>query len=164
MSNYHDDLVRSVKDSPEPYLGDDSIKLKIGVVLPGSKASDKIESQKVYPDLIGTDSEGNIVIVEVKTGLLRWKPDVGDSYDLQNSNAAVRESVGQMLDYARAKIRDMYPNSKPTTEELSRLTKKLRLFIVSDDYSPAVRYVSCCVATALTYISFGFTISNLDYL
>ena len=70
MSNHHDDLVRSVKDSPETYLGDDSIKLKMGVVLPGAKAPDRIESQKVYPDLIGTDSEGNIVIVEVKTGLL----------------------------------------------------------------------------------------------
>ena len=141
MSNYHDDLVRSVKDSPERYLGDGSIKLKMGVVLPGSKAPDRIESQKIYPDLIGTDSEGNIIIVEVKTGLLRWKPDVGDTYDLQNSNAAVRESVGQILDYARAKIRAMYPNSKPTTEELSRLTKKLRLFIVGDDYSLAVEEI-----------------------
>ena len=138
MSNYHDDLVRSVKNSPETYLGDDSIKLEMGVVLPGAKAPDRIESQKVYPDLIGTDSEGNIVIVEVKTGLLRWKPDVGDTYDLQNRNAAVRESVGQILDYARAKIRAMCSNSKPTTEELSSLTKKLRLFIVGDDYSIAV--------------------------
>ena len=114
MSNYHDDLVRSVKDSPERYLGDGSIKLKMGVVLPGAEAPDIIERQKVYPDLIGTDSEANIVIVEVKTGLLKHRPDMDDGYDLQNKNDAVRESVGQILDYARAKIRDMYSNSKPT--------------------------------------------------
>ena len=141
MSNYHDELVRSVKDSPGTYLGDESIKLEMGVELPGADAPDGIERQKVKPDLIGTDSEGNIVIVEVKTGLLRWKPDVGDSYDLRNKNNAVRESVGQILDYARAKIRAMYPNSKPTTEELSSLTKKLRLFIVGDDYSIAVEEI-----------------------
>ncbi len=141
MSNYHDDLVRSIKDSPRTYLGDESIKLETGVVLPGAEAPDSIERQKVKPDLIGTDSEGNIVIVEVKTGLLNWKPDVGDSYDLKNNNHPVRESVGQILDYARAKIRDMYPNSKPTTEELSSLTKKLRLFIVGDDYSLAVEEI-----------------------
>ena len=141
MSNYHDDLVRSIKDSPGTYLGDESIKLEMGVVLPAAEAPDSIERQKVKPDLIGTDSEGNIVIVEVKTGLLNWKPDVGDSYDLKNKNHPVRESVGQILDYARAKIRDMYPNSKPTTEELSSLTKKLRLFIVGDDYSIAVEEI-----------------------
>ena len=138
MSNYHDKLVRSVKDSPG-ILGDESIKLKMGVVLPGAKSPDGTGSQKVYPDLIGTDSEDNIVIVEVKTGLLRWKPDVDDKYDLQNINDAVRESVGQILDYARAKIRDMSPN--PTAEELSSLTKKLRLFIVGDDYSVAVEEI-----------------------
>ena len=66
---------------------------------------------------------------------------MGDTYDLQNRNAAVRESVGQILDYARAKIRDMCSNSRPTAEELSSLTKKLRLFIVGDDYSPAVEEV-----------------------
>ena len=141
MSNYHDELVCRVKDSPETILDDESIELKMGVKLPGAETPDGIESQKVYPDLIGTDSEGNIVIVEVKTGLLRWKPDVDDSYDLKNKNHAVRESVGQILDYARAKIRDMYPNSKPTTEELSSLTKKLRLFIVGDDYSIAVEEI-----------------------
>ena len=141
MSNYHDDLVRSVKDSPKRYLGDESIKLEMGVVLPGAEAPDSTERQKVLPDLIGTDSEGNIVIVEVKTGLLNWKSDVGDTYDLKNKNNPVRESVGQILDYARAKIRDMYPNSKPTPEELSSLTKKLRLFIVGDDYSIAVEEI-----------------------
>ena len=141
MSNYHDKFVRSVKDLPGAFLGDESIELKMGVVLPGAEAPDSFGSQKVYPDLIGTDSEGNIVIVEVKTGLLRRKPDVGDSYDLQNNNDAVRESVGQILDYARAKIRALCPNSKPTTEELSSLTKKLRLFIVGDDYSIAVEEI-----------------------
>ena len=141
MSNYHYELVCRVKDSPETILGDESIELEMGVELPGAKAPDRIESQKVYPDLIGMDSEGNIVIVEVKTRVLRWKPDVGDSYDLQNNNAAVRESVGQILDYARAKIRAIYPNSKPTTEELSSLTKKFRLFIVGDDYSLAVEEI-----------------------
>ena len=141
MSNYHYKLVCSVKESPKTYLGDESIQLKMGVELPGAETPDSIERQKVYPDLIGTDSEGNIVIVEVKTGLLKWKEDVDDSYDLKNKNAAVRESVGQILDYARAKIRGMYPNSKPTTQELSSLTKKLRLFIVGDDYSLAVEEI-----------------------
>ena len=140
MSNHHD-LVRSVKDSPERYLGDGSIKLKMGVELPGAEAPDSTEIQKVLPDLIGTDSEGNIVIVEVKTGLLRWKEKADGSYDLKNKNDPVRESVGQILDYARAKIREMYPNSKPTSEELSSLTKKLRLFIVGDDYSLAVEEI-----------------------
>ena len=141
MSNYHDDLVRSIKDSPGTYLGDKSIELEMGVVLPGAEAPDIIVRQNVYPDLIGTDSEGNIIIVEVKTGLLKRKPEAEDGYNLQNINAAVRESVGQILDYARAKIRDMCSNSKPTPEELSNLTKKLRLFIVGDDYSIAVEEI-----------------------
>lgn len=141
MSNYHDRLVCQAKYSVKTFLGDESIEWEMGVVLPGAKAPDRSESQKVYPDLIGTDSEGNIIIVEVKTGLLRWKPDVGNRYDLQNRNAAVRESVGQILDYARAKIRDMFPNSRLTAEELSSLTKKLRLFIVGNYYSPAVEEI-----------------------
>ena len=94
MSNYHDKLVRSVKNSAKTLLGDESIELKMGVDLPGAEAPDGTEIQKVYPDLIGTDSKNNIVIVEVKTGLLRWKLDVDDSYDLKNNNDAVRESVG----------------------------------------------------------------------
>ena len=138
MSNYHYKLVCSVKDSAKALLGDESIELEMGVVLPGAETPDTVERQKVYPDLIGTDAEDNIVIVEVKTGLLRWDPDVDDSYNFKNNNDAVRESVGQILDYARAKIRDMYPDSKPTAEELSNLTKKLRLFIVGDEYSLAV--------------------------
>ena len=85
MSNYHDDLVQSIKDSPGTYLGDKSIELEMGVVLLGAEAPDIIERQKVYPDLIGTDSKGNIVIVEVKTGLLKRKPEADDGYDLKNN-------------------------------------------------------------------------------
>ena len=129
MSKYHNNLVRTTK----ALLDDKSIELKMGVMLPGAEAPDDSPRQTVKPDLIGTDAEDNITIVEVKTGLLRWMPEGDDTYYFENNNDAVRESVGQVLDYARAKIREMYPDRKLTAEEMSDTIKKeLAEFFVNE--------------------------------
>lgn len=72
------------------------------------------ESGPIYPDLLGKDSDGTPVIVEVKMGV----PD--------------RASVGQILEYAYAYWRTDFPN-----QSINR-RRKLRLFIIGTHFSPSV--------------------------
>ncbi len=78
------------------------------------------ESGPIYPDLLGKDSDGTPVIVEVKMG------------------CPGRASVGQILEYAYAYWRTDFPN-----QSISRTIKiasegRLRLFIIGTDFSPFV--------------------------
>lgn len=71
------------------------------------------------PDLIGKDSEGNAVIVEVKI----WSDNSTNRRDQED------KSVGQIIRYASD-----YVKSNPSDNR--------RLFIIGHDYSPTVE--ACC--------------------
>ena len=74
----------------------------------------------VYPDLLGKDSNGIPVIVEVKIG----EPS--------------RHAVGQVLEYAYAYLRTFFPNQPINRTMRSASKGKLRLFIIGTDFSPPV--------------------------
>ena len=126
MSSEHDRLVRYVKSHANDIFGEDGFHLQENVALPASE-NRAGNVMPVKPDLIGRDSQGNIVIVEVKPRLLKE--------DFKHYNAEICRGVGQVLQSACAKIRQRATgfNSSPTA--LSDFTKQLRLFIVSPDAS-----------------------------
>ena len=74
----------------------------------------------IHPDLLGKDSDGTPVIVEIKIGV------------------PGRASVGQILEYADAYWRTDFPNQpiSPTMKIVSE--GRLRLFIIGTDFSPSV--------------------------
>ncbi len=71
----------------------------------------------VKPDLVGKDSKGSIVIVEVKN-------KIGD-----HPNDRIRESVGQVLDCAIGYMK--YYKHKTVSKDYS---KHLRLFIITKQF------------------------------
>ena len=77
-------------------------------------------SGHIYPDLLGKDSDGTPVIVEIKMGV------------------PGRDSVGQILEYAAAYWRTDFPNQpiSPTMKIVSE--GRLRLFIIGTDFSRPV--------------------------
>ena len=82
-----------------------------------------MRSASITPDLVGTDSQGDPVIVEVK-----FKFDFpGDTNHLRSDPE--HKSIGQILQYASTYMR------------VNPSTLILRLFIVSIDFSPDVAYV-----------------------
>ena len=111
----------------------------------GKQASAATEHSTLYPDLLGLDAEGNLVIVELKR------------------EKAPREVVAQLLEYAawatelddeqiEAIARDYFQTrdelqGKSLTEvftetfevdEFPRLNRRLRLFVVARDIPPAI--------------------------
>ena len=78
------------------------------------------ERGDIFPDLLGKDSDGIPVIVEVKMG------------------APSRGAVGQILEYAYAYLRTFFPN-QPINGTMKIASKgRLRLFIVGTHFSSHV--------------------------
>ena len=88
----------------------------------------------VKPDLIGTDTEGNTIIVEVKTTII-------EARDFRNNNENSRLAIGQILDYMCAVIRDLKGGTiyELPDEELLNSVKSIKLFIFGGDYSVSVQ-------------------------
>ena len=113
--------------------------------------SAKDEEGTIFPDLLGVDSEGNLVIIEFKRG------------------KTPREVIAQLLEYAAwanelpeeqiHEIADAYFEKRdefkgktfteafkeafdvPETDELPPLKRKLRLFVVAEEIQPRVAHV-----------------------
>ena len=126
MSKKHKCLVSFVKSNANTIFQEDGFQLQENVNLASSE-NRAGNVMSVKPDLIGRDSQGNIVIVEVKPCLLKE--------DFRHYNTEICRGVGQVLQSACAKIRQHTGglNSSPTA--LSDFIKHLRLFIVSPDDS-----------------------------
>ena len=108
----------------------------------GRQTSANVEESTIFPDLLGVDSEGNLVIVELKR------------------SKAPREVVAQLLEYATwakelsdeqiQRIAEAYFQTvkKETTlqgafsemfeDEIPALNRKLRLFVVAEEIPRAV--------------------------
>ena len=74
----------------------------------------------IFPDLLGKDSDGIPVIVEVKIG----EPSRG--------------AVGQILEYAYAYLRTFFPEQSTGRTMKIASEAELRLFIIGTDFSPPV--------------------------
>ena len=111
----------------------------------------KDEEGTIYPDLLGVDSEGNLIIVEFKRGktprsvvaqlieYAAWAnelppeqiPEIADTYFEKRD-----EFRGKTFVEAFREIFDV-----PETDELPPLKRKLRLFVVAEEIHPRVASV-----------------------
>ncbi len=109
------------------------------------------EEGTIFPDLLGVDSEGNLVIVEFKRG--RTPRDVMAQL-LEYAAWASELSADQIHETADAYFekRDefrgkTFPDAfreafdMPETDELPPLNQKLRLFVVAEEIHPRVAHV-----------------------
>ncbi len=117
------------------------------------------EEGTIFPDLLGVDLEGNLVIVEFKRGrtprdvvaqLLEYAAwanelppeqihDIADAY-FEKRN----EFRGKTFTEAFREVFDM-----PETDELPTLNQKLRLFVVAEDIHP--RVIGVCRFLRISY-------------
>ena len=109
------------------------------------------EEGTIFPDLLGVDSEGNLVIVEFKRGktprsvvaqLLEYAAWANELPTEQIHEIA--EAYFETRDEFRGKtfpeaFREVFDISE--TDELSPLKRKLRLFVVAEEIQPRVAHV-----------------------
>lgn len=115
------------------------------------QASAQDEEGTIYPDLLGVDSEGSLVIVEFKRGrtprsvvaqLLEyasWASELSEEQIHETADAYFEkrdEFRGKTFTEAFREVFDI-----PETDELPPLKRKLRLFVVAEEIHPRVASV-----------------------
>lgn len=134
-------------------LGQDEFILWIG-----RQTSAQDEEGVLFPDLLGVDSEGNLVVVEFKRGrtprdvvaqLLEYAAWANELSDPEIRKIA--EDYFEKRDEFRGKtfceaFREVF--DIPETDELPPLKRKLRLFVVAEEIHPRVARVCRFLRTA----------------
>ena len=117
----------------------------------GKRPSAKDEEGTIFPDLLGVDAEGNLVIVEFK----RRRTPRKVVAQLLEYAAWANELLGQQIhEIAEAyfKTREEFKGKNfqdtfkemfaiPETDELPSLNRNLRLFIVAEEITPRIGHV-----------------------
>lgn len=117
----------------------------------GRQTSASVDEHTIFPDLLGVDIEGNLIIVELKRDkapreviaqLLEYAAWAGELSESQIREIAETyfktrdEFEGKTFDEAFREVFDL-----PETDELPRLNEHLRLFIVPEDISSRIERV-----------------------
>lgn len=131
------DLIELIKNNTLEVFGEKITWTKKQVTI-------KEGDNRLLPDIFGIDTEGRIVIVEVKA-------KVYNKANLEGANVqSAGEAVGQILHYASAYIRDtrddlfQRENLPNAGDDLLRVgIEKLRLFIVIQDPSLKTLHRAC---------------------
>lgn len=113
------------------------------------------EEGTIFPDLLGVDAEGNLVIIEFKRGktprevvaqLLEYAAWADERSDMQIREIA--ESYFETRDGFQEKTFDDAFKNVFETDELPPLNQSLRLFIVAEEIQPRVAHVCRFLRTA----------------
>lgn len=133
----------------------------------GRQTSAKDEDGTIYPDLLGVDEEGNLVIAELKKGrtprdiiaqlldYAAWVDGLSESQIRERVEAYfdTRDGLqGKTFDDAFRNLFDM-----PETDELPPLNRSLRLFIVAEEIPSRVARVCQFLRT-----SYGIDVNCID--
>ena len=111
----------------------------------GRQTSANVEESTIFPDLLGVDSEGNLVIVELKRGKVprdvvaqlleyaAWAEDLSDGqiygiaetyFQTAKKETILQEAFGEMFE-----------------DEMPALNRRLRLFVVAEEISGRILQV-----------------------
>lgn len=118
------------------------------ILIIGRQTTATLEDNKVFPDLLGLDKDGNIVILELKKGktprevvaqLLEYAAWAGDLSDDSIHEIAERyfSSVNQLKGQT---LREIFCDTFET-EEMPSLNQRLRLFVAAEQITPTVSRV-----------------------
>lgn len=118
----------------------------------GRQTSASVESRTIFPDLLGIDSEGNIVIVELKRGEAPWQVVAQLLEYAAWANELSDEQIHEIAEtyfetrneFQKRTFKDVFMDvfEIPETDDLPPLNRKLRLYIVAEDVP--TRVVSVC--------------------
>ena len=110
-------------------FGSEKIQWDNEGTLPGSETIPSSKYRRIRPDMIGSDANGNVVIVEIKV----FREEIDNNRKINNRDA-IHKAVGQILNYADAYLRKgLNPDVEGISDAdaLARIgLRSVRLYIV----------------------------------
>jgi len=118
------------------------------ILVIGRQTTAHLETGLVFPDLLGIDKDGNVVLVELKRGrtpretvaqLLEYAAWASELSDEEIKDVA-SEYFQTRSDYRNKQFGDAFMEAFEA-EEVPSLNQKLRLFVAAEEISPSVSQV-----------------------